>query len=446
MISPLIIKPKQVLGKYRIETKLGDGGFATVYRALDTVEGIRVALKVPYEHFLGPDWMDEFRREIRINAQLRHPHILPIKTADMMGGRLVVAYPLGDRTLQDRLRSRMSLQTALEFVEQLLSAVAHAHSEKVMHCDIKPDNLILFDDHLMLSDFGLAKISARTLQASGSGTVGYVAPEQAMGRPSFRSDVFSVGLVSYRMITGVLPEWPYEWPFPSYKKLTQRAHPDLVQFLKRSLENDPRKRFSDAMAMESAFLRIRARSLRHASRNMTGSVGNRSSSQRDWRTVRRRQFVREFGSRLETDFSCSKCEGPVSEAMSFCPWCGDDRTYFPDETRFPQCCPRCNRGMKLDWSYCPWCYGGGFELGSHREFSDQRYVGRCSNRSCTRKELLPFSKYCQWCRTKVRHTWEIPGVTERCHSCDWGIVSSYWNHCGWCGKGIAAKHAVRRAG
>ena len=152
-----------MLGKYRIESKLGDGGFATVYRAFDTLEGIRIALKVPYPHLVSPEWTEDFRREIRINAQLRHPHVLPVKNAEMVEGGLVVAYPLGDRTLQDRLRSRMSLPTAIEYVQQLLSAVAYAHSRKVMHCDIKPENLILFDDHLMLSDFGLAKISALSL-------------------------------------------------------------------------------------------------------------------------------------------------------------------------------------------------------------------------------------------------------------------------------------------
>jgi serine/threonine-protein kinase len=442
MATSLRIKPKQMLGKYRIESKLGDGGFATVYRAFDTLEGIRIALKVPYPHLVSPEWTEDFRREIRINAQLRHPHVLPVKNAEMVEGGLVVAYPLGDRTLQDRLRSRMSLPTAIEYVQQLLSAVAYAHSKRVMHCDIKPENLILFDDHLMLSDFGLAKISARTLRASGSGTVGYIAPEQAMGRPSFRSDVFSLGLVSYRMVAGILPEWPYDWPFPSHSRLCQRAHPDLVQFLKRSLENDPRKRFSDAMAMESAFLRIRAKCLRFASKASVTQARTVPLKPRDWRTVRRRQFVKEFGSVLETDFTCQKCDGPVSEAMGFCPWCGDDRTYFPDRTRLSQCCPRCNRGLKLDWSYCPWCYGGGFELATQREYSDSRYVRGCQNSACDRKELLPFMKYCPWCRTKVRKRWKIPGVKETCTSCGWGVLSSYWSHCGWCGKALAAQRAA----
>ncbi|MED5285048.1 MAG: serine/threonine protein kinase, partial [Planctomycetota bacterium] len=88
MATSFRIKPKQMLGKYRIESKLGDGGFATVYRAFDTLEGIRIALKVPYPHLVSPEWTEDFRREIRINAQLRHPHVLPVKNAEMVEGRL----------------------------------------------------------------------------------------------------------------------------------------------------------------------------------------------------------------------------------------------------------------------------------------------------------------------------------------------------------------------
>ena len=251
MLKPrFVIKPKQLLGKYRIECKLGDGGSAAVYRAFDTIEGVRVALKVPYEHLLTDEWMEDFRREIRINAQLKHPNILPVKTADLVEGRPVVAYPLGERTLGDRLRSRMWLPTAMGFMEQLLDAVAFAHDRKVIHCDIKPENLILFPDSvLMLSDFGLAKVTFRTLRASGSGTVGYVAPEQAMGRPSFRSDVFSSGLIFYRMLSGTLPEWPYHWPPPGYERLRAKAHPELIEFLRRSIEVDPKRRYRNAIVM-----------------------------------------------------------------------------------------------------------------------------------------------------------------------------------------------------
>jgi serine/threonine protein kinase len=100
----------------------------------------------------------------------------------------------------------------------MTSAIAYAHAHnRVIHCDVKPDNFILFPDNVLkLADFGIAKVAYQTLRASGSGTVGYVAPEQAMGKPSFRSDVFSLGLILYRMFSGVLPEWPYAGRLPSF--------------------------------------------------------------------------------------------------------------------------------------------------------------------------------------------------------------------------------------
>jgi len=440
MLKPrFVIKPKQLLGKYRIESKLGDGGSAAVYRAFDTIEGVRVALKVPFEHLLTDEWMEEFRREIRINAQLQHPNILPVKNADLIEGRPVVAYPLGERTLGDRLRSRISLPTAIGLMEQLLDAVAFAHDRKVIHCDIKPENLILFPDSvLMLSDFGLAKVTLRTMRASGSGTVGYVAPEQAMGRPSFRSDVFSSGLILYRMLAGMLPEWPYRWPFPGHERLRAKAHPELIEFLRRSIEVDPKLRFRNAMVMQSAFRRLRGKALRFRERVAVGELPAGSSTRRDWRTVRRRQFLREYGASLETDHVCRKCEGPGSEAMTTCPWCGDDRAVHDGGTRFPQCCPRCHRGMKLDWHYCPWCYGGGFHVATTRRLADSRYVGRCSNSDCDRRELFAFMRYCPWCRTKVRKKWSVGEAESHCTGCGWGVLPDYWSYCPWCSKSISS--------
>ena len=119
-----VIKPKQQLGKYRIECKLGEGGCAAVYRALDTIEGVRVALKVPFQNRINDSWLNEFKREIRINAQLHHPNILPVKNAEILEGLPMVAYPLGERTLADRLRSRISVETSVHVIDQLLDAVA----------------------------------------------------------------------------------------------------------------------------------------------------------------------------------------------------------------------------------------------------------------------------------------------------------------------------------
>ena len=118
-------------------------------------------------------------------------------------------------SLDDRLQKRISLSTAVDYSAQILAAVAYAHEHRIIHCDIKPDNFLIFaDGRVRLADFGIARVAQKTLRGWGEGTVGYIAPEQAMGKPSFRSDVFSTGLVLYRMFSGCLPEWPYRWPPP----------------------------------------------------------------------------------------------------------------------------------------------------------------------------------------------------------------------------------------
>jgi serine/threonine protein kinase len=187
-----VVRVRQRLGKYRIDRRLADGGFATVFKAYDTIAGVSVALKVPNGTSPTKEALDDFRKEVRVTAKLDHPNILPVKDAGFIDGVFVIACPLGERSLADRLQHRMSSRTIVELAEQMLAAVAFAHGKRVMHCDIKPENFILFSENrLRLADFGIAKTALRTIQASGSGTVGYVAPEQAMGRPSLRSDVFS---------------------------------------------------------------------------------------------------------------------------------------------------------------------------------------------------------------------------------------------------------------
>jgi serine/threonine-protein kinase len=363
---------------------------------------------------------------------LKHPNILPLKTADFVEGRLVLVYPLGERTLAQRLRSRIALKSVLGYTDQMLAAVACAHEHRVIHCDIKPDNLLLFSDgDLRLTDFGIAKVALRTLRASGSGTVGYCAPEQAMGKPSFRSDVFSLGLVLYRMLSGYLPEWPFDWPPPRYDRVRRRLHPDMLQLVRRAMELRPQKRFADAIQMRAAYLRLRPRALLRGSQHR--AIGS-SRESRDWRTVQRKQFQRQYGKVLETRFVCCRCDGPVAESMTTCPWCGQGRPVHRETTRFPIHCPRCQRGLKLDWAYCPWCYGEGFEVSARRQYSDIHYAARCSNQACSRKQLMPFMRYCPWCHRKVRRKWKIEGVSDRCPSCDWGVLREFWSFCPWCGK------------
>jgi hypothetical protein len=90
--------------------------------------------------------------------------------------------------------------------------------------------------------------------------------------------------------------------------------------------------------------------------------------------------------------------------------------------------------MKADWHYCPWCFGRGFEPASVRQYTDVRYEARCSNAACSRKLLMPFMRYCPWCRRKVQRKWKVAESNERCDSCAWGVLRAFWDYCPWCGK------------
>ncbi|MCA8988324.1 MAG: serine/threonine protein kinase [Planctomycetaceae bacterium] len=257
------LKCRQLLGKYRIERKVAEGGFAAVYQAFDTIEGIRVALKAPHPGYVTDQTLSDFRREVRMLSRLENPHILNIKDASFIEDQFVIVYPLGERTLAERLRSRMSIATILDMTAQMLEATAYAHSQKIIHCDIKPENMLLFPGNfLKLADFGIAKIAQKTVRGAGTGTVGYMAPEQAMGKPSFRSDVFSLGLIIYRMISGQWPEYPYDWPAPGIGRVRKRVTSGFVEFLERSIDPRPRGRFRDAIHMQNVFRKVRLGVLR----------------------------------------------------------------------------------------------------------------------------------------------------------------------------------------
>jgi len=256
------LRSRQRLGQYRVENRIASGGFADVYRAYDTVEGIRVAIKVPHLNMADKSILETFRREVRLVAQLDHPNILPIKTAGTIDGRFVIVTPLGIESLADRLQRRLSRQTALSYMHQLLQGLSVAHRRRIAHLDIKPENLLIFpQNRLRVADFGLARVVTRTIAASGSGTVGYAAPEQAMGKPGLRSDVFSAGLVIWRLMSGRLPEWPYDWPAPGLERVEAHWHPSLIRFVRKSLQVREEKRFANIALMLQAFERLQSKAI-----------------------------------------------------------------------------------------------------------------------------------------------------------------------------------------
>ncbi|MDA9831336.1 serine/threonine protein kinase [Akkermansiaceae bacterium] len=256
------LRVRSRLGKYRIEACLAEGSYSNVYRAYDTIESIRIALKIPHGHLANETFLDAFRQEARLAAKIQHPLFLGLKDASHIDGHFVMASPLGVESLAERLTRRISSKNLSLFIDQSLQALAALHQHGIAHCDIKPENFILFPGPtLRLADFGISRFAVRTLNASGSGTLGYMAPEQAMGKPSFRSDVFAMGLLHYRMLTGHLPEYPFTWPPPHYARLRRKAHPEFIAIIRKSLEFSPRRRFRDGDVLYRAYLEARKRIL-----------------------------------------------------------------------------------------------------------------------------------------------------------------------------------------
>jgi len=421
-----MLRARQKIGKYKIIGRIASGPLADVYRAYDTIQKIRVALKIPTTSSGATE--DEFLHEVQVATKLRHPNILSVLNASYIDEHFVIAMELGEQSLADRIERRTSTALAMDLAGQAIAALAFAHERKIIHCDIKPENYILFaGNQLKLADFGFAKISLRTLKASGSGTIDYIAPEQAMGRPKFQSDVFSLGLVLYRLFAGKLPEWPFAWPMAGHDRLVERARPELVAMLQKAIQLDPSRRYRNAEQMRIEFERMRSNARKQKRPRARNAARNGTS----WKRIQWREFQRRFRSTLSSRHLCRQCEGPVAESMQACPWCGFDNPTRGSDSAMASSCPRCERGVKNDWGYCSWCYGPGFVEATTRVYPDKRYTSRCANQRC-KGSLMPFMRYCPWCRTKVRRPWKLQGERTSCKACKWGIAKEFWNFCAWC--------------
>jgi serine/threonine protein kinase len=419
------LRPGQRLGKYCLEKCLGIGGSCEVWKAKDCVEDIRVALKIPQVDITGKRDNQNLFREIRSVARLRHPHILSVKNADLIDGHAVLATELSVGTLADCSKP-MSVRRVISIVTQILNGLAYAHRHRLVHCDVTPANIFLFPDgRAALGDFGIClKVKGRMATVDEFGTPGYVAPEQAYGRPTYRSDCFAAALVSYEYITGVLPRWPFRWPFPGYERLRARTSLAFVRFMRKALEVDPAKRFANAGQMLTALGDCLPKGLR------TGlflTLGERKRP--SWRRVRREAFIDRYRNVFPTVFRCVKCGEPLAESMSVCPWCGSDRNRFDTRSEFSHICRRCHKGVLPEWRFCPWCYGPGFESPSATRSTGIRYQARC--RYC-RGKLMRFMRYCPWCHRKIRRPWHVRPFPEICARCGWSIDSTFWNYCPWC--------------
>src|SRR5918995_1715802 len=251
-------------GRYRIIRRLGSGGMADVYCAEDTQLGREVALKVLYRRFAeDQEFVERFRREASSAAGLSHPNVVQVFDRGQWDCTYYIAMELLEgRNLKEVVRDHGALDPALavDIVLQILKAARFAHRRGVVHRDIKPHNVIVDQEgRAKVTDFGIARAGASDMTATGSimGTAQYLSPEQAQGHPvDARADLYSIGVVLYELLTGVVPfdaETPVtvalkqvsESPVPPIQR-NPAIPPALDAVVMRALRKDPDARFQDA--------------------------------------------------------------------------------------------------------------------------------------------------------------------------------------------------------
>ena len=220
----------QIVGKYKILSTIGSGGFGTVFLADDTWIDKRVALKVPHKQNLD---FGELLREPRLLAALDHPNIVSIITAEKQENVffIVMEYVPGE-TLEAVITrdGALDVARAFDYTCQICNAVDHAHKQGILHRDLRPSNVLVGTKMLKVADFGTSRFLE--IAAHGTTVIGsppYMAPEQFHGKAVFASDVYSLGVTMYQMLTGLLP---YDTPSPQ----------DLEKLMRGDFVSPPRSK------------------------------------------------------------------------------------------------------------------------------------------------------------------------------------------------------------
>lgn len=273
-MSPQI---QTVAGRYLLETKISQGGMATVWRARDNVLARPVAVKILHPHLSEDhEFLERFRREALAAARLSHPNIVSIyDTGTETGGdegepdlQYIVMEHCGGGTLADLADGSVPADRVTLVGIAICDALAYAHGQEIIHRDVKPANVLVADDGLLkVADFGIAKAAfvKGDITTTGSilGTVTYISPEQAAGNePDHRSDLYGLGVVLYELLIG-RPPFAGETQIATAMKHLKEAPPPLRSLkvgvpraleavVMRALEKDPDRRFASAEEMRSA--------------------------------------------------------------------------------------------------------------------------------------------------------------------------------------------------
>jgi tRNA A-37 threonylcarbamoyl transferase component Bud32 len=256
-------------GRYRLDAQIGAGGMSTVYRAFDTTLERRVAVKLMHREIASDsDQLERFRREARSVAQLSHPHIVGVIDAGEEDGRpyIVFEYVEGE-TLKERIRrmGRLPIDEAIAYAIEIARALGAAHARAIVHRDIKPQNVLVDEEgSAKVTDFGIARsLEDEGLTADGRvlGTTDYVSPEQALGHDvDGQSDIYSLGVVLYEMLTGDVPFHGENQvsvamkhvreDLPDVQMMRPEVSARLAAVLDRMTEKDLAQRHPDAAAVE----------------------------------------------------------------------------------------------------------------------------------------------------------------------------------------------------
>jgi len=273
MEDTLSLLSAALVGRYRIDRELGQGGMATVYLAHDLKHERKAAIKVLRPELAQALGAERFLREIAIAARLNHPHILALHDSGEAGGLLFYVMPFVEgESLRDRLNREQQLPVdeAVRIAQQVASALSYAHSHDLVHRDIKPENILLAGDEVVVADFGIARAitaaGGEQLTSTGIavGTPAYMSPEQGSGQPQLdgRSDVFSLGCVLCEMLAGAPPfTGPTAQaiqarrltdPVPPLRTVRETVPPQVERAIVKALAKSPADRFATAVQFAEA--------------------------------------------------------------------------------------------------------------------------------------------------------------------------------------------------